>query len=46
MGGVAQQETPPIAQALNSTLVHVEIGNPSEIAYPHVDTDPGIEQRA
>ena len=46
MGGVAQQETSPIAQALNRTLVHLEIGNPSEIAQPHVDAGPGIEQRA
>ena len=46
MGGVAQQETPPIAHPLNVTLVHLEIGNPSEIAQPHVDPDPGIEQRA
>src|SRR6202045_694755 len=46
MGGVAQQETPPIAQALNGTLVHLEIGNPSDIAQPHVDADPGIEQPA
>src|ERR1700730_18952802 len=46
MGGVAQQETPPIAQPLNGTLVHLELGNPSEIAQPHVDADPGIEQRA
>ena len=46
MSGVAQQKAPPIAQALNGTLVHLEIGNPSEIAQPHVDADPGIEQRA
>ena len=26
--------------------MHLEIGNPSEIAQPHVDPDPGIEHRA
>jgi hypothetical protein len=46
MAGVAQQETPPIAQARNGTVVHLEIGNPTEIAQPHVDADPGIEHRA
>src|ERR1700730_3211977 len=45
MGGVAQQETPPIAQALNCTFVHLEIGNPSELAQPHVDAGSGVEQR-
>src|SRR5260370_7838209 len=46
MGGVAQQETPPITEALDHTLVHLERGNPAEIAQPHIDAGPGIEQRA
>ena len=42
--GIAQQETPPIAQALGGALVHLEVGNPSQIVQADVDADAGIEQ--
>ena len=41
MGGIAQQEAPPVAQALDHALVHLERGNPAEIAQPHLDAGPG-----
>jgi hypothetical protein len=37
MGGVAQQKPPPIAQALNHALLHLEPGKPAEIAQSHID---------
>ena len=46
MTGVAQQKAPPIARAHSGTLVHLKVGDPPEVAQPHVDADPGIEQRA
>ena len=46
MGGIAQQEPPPVAQALDHALVHLEGRHPAEIAQPHLDAGPRIEQRA
>jgi len=46
MGSVAQQEAPPIAQALDHALVHLEPRKPAEIAQSHIDAGPDIEQRA
>jgi len=32
MGGIAQQETAPIAQPINGTFMYLEIGSPPQIA--------------
>ena len=42
--GIAQQEAPPIAQALGGAVVHLEVGNPSQIVQADVDADAGAEQ--
>ena len=44
MGSIAQQEPPPIAQALDDALVHLEGRHPVDIGYPHLDAGPGVEQ--
>ena len=46
VSGVAQQEAPPVAQALSGSLMHFEIRNPLEIVQADVDADAGIEQRS
>ena len=46
MGSVTQQEAPPIGQAFDHALMHLERRYPAEIGQPHIDTDPGIEQSA
>ena len=45
VAGIAQQETPPIAQALGGALVHLEVGDPSQIVQADIDAGAGIEQR-
>ncbi len=42
--GIAQQESPPIAQAFGGPLVHLEVGNPPQIVQADLDTGTGTEQ--